>query len=58
MMTRAQFESAINEVPDGAGYSVYRLTERSEWPDIWRETEPIGDAIYDAGNKDDERHAL
>ena len=57
-MTRAQFETAINEVQDGAGYAVYRATPWDWGPDIWRETEPIGDAIYDAGNKDDERHAL
>ncbi len=57
-MTRAQFETAVNDVPDGVAYGVYRATERAAWPDIWRETEPIGGAIYDAPNKDEERHEL
>jgi hypothetical protein len=57
-MTRAQFEAAMWEVSDGITYLSSCATDQIEWPNIWQETEPSGDAIYDAPNSDDERHAL
>lgn len=56
-MTRAQFDTAMCDVPDGTTYKVYVATIPAG-PNVWRETEPIGGAIYDAPNKDEERHEL
>lgn len=57
-MTRAKFDTAMNDVPDGTTHKVYVATIPATWPNAWRETEATGDAVYDAWNVDEERHML